>query len=153
MNETEHKKIIQEQSDGLMARLQALSNLTKNNSSLLFARWLITLLFIFIEIAPMLFKMMMEEGPYDYTINRIKHETKVRNLQKTSNINENINFDLKIHSEKNQQRLAQELEANKELLESIAKAQVEIAQAAIEEWKEEKIKEAKNDASKIIKSE
>jgi hypothetical protein len=152
-SEIENKRTIQAQNDGLMARLKALSNLTTDNTSLLFTRWLITLLFIFIEIAPMLFKMMMEEGPYDYTINKIKHDIKVRRLQEISNINENINFDLKIHSENNQQRLAQELEANKELLETIAKAQVEIAKAAIEEWKKEKMQEAKENASKIIKSE
>jgi hypothetical protein len=152
-SEIENKRTIQAQNDGLMARLKALNHLTKDNPSLLFTRWLITLLFIFIEIAPMLFKMMMEEGPYDYTINKIKHDIKVRRLQEISNINENINFDLRIHSEKNQQRLTQELEANKELLETIAKAQVEIAKAAIEEWKKEKIQEAKEDASRIIKSE
>ncbi len=153
IKETEYHKTIQQQNDGLMARLEALHNLTSKNNSLLFAKWLITLLFIIIETAPILFKMMMESGPYDQKVDQIRYEEKIKYMQKNSNLNEKINFDLKIHTKKNEQRLAQELAANDELLAHIAQAQVEIANAAIDEWKKEKIKEARNNASEIIKSE
>jgi hypothetical protein len=94
-------------------------------------------LFIFIEIAPILFKMMTERGPYDDIVDRIKHETKVRQLELQSNINQEINIAVKLHTDKHEQKLNVELQANKEILEAIARAQQELAILAIDKWKEE----------------
>lgn len=152
IKETEFHKTIQQQNDGLMARLEALHDLTRKKTALLFANWLITLLFIIIEIAPIMFKMMMETGPYDQEVDRLRYEKRIRNMQSNSNLNESINFDLKIHTKKNEQRLEEELKANEELLKKIAKIQVEIASVAIEEWKNEQLKKVKNNPSSMIKS-
>lgn len=149
-SEIENQKTVQQQNDGLLARLKALSDLTSTNTTLLFSKWLITLLFIFIEIAPILFKMMTERGPYDDIMDRKKHEIKVQQLQLQSNINQEINTAVKIHTEKYEQKLNAELEANKEILESISKAQKELAMIAIEKWKEEQIELVKNKSLKII---
>jgi hypothetical protein len=132
-----NQKTVQSQNDGLLARLKALGDLTSEEWSLWFSKWVITLLFIFIEIAPILFKMMTERGPYDDIIDRIKHETKVRQLELQSNINQEINTAVRIHTEKHEQKLNVELQANKEILEAISKAQQELAIVAIEKWKEE----------------
>jgi hypothetical protein len=132
-----NQKTVQSQNDGLLARLKALGDLTSEEWSLWFSKWVITILFIFIEIAPILFKMMTERGPYDDIIDRIKHETKVRQLELQSNINQEINTAVRIHTEKHEQKLNIELQANKEILEAISKAQQELAIVAIEKWKEE----------------
>ena len=137
--------------NGLLARIQALSVLTSKDNSLLIAKWLITLLFILIEIAPILFKMMTERGSYDDILDNIKHEVKVRQLMAQSSLNEDINTSVKVHSDKNAQKLAAELASNKKLLESISQAQAEIAQVAIDTWKKEEIKKAKSNPSNIIK--
>jgi hypothetical protein len=136
-SDVENQKTVQAQNDGLLARLTALSSLTSKEWSLSFAKWLITALFIFIEIAPILFKMMTERGPYDDIVDRIKHETKVRQLEIQSNINQEINTAVRLHTEKHEHKLNAELQANKEIMESIAKAQQELAVVAIEKWKEE----------------
>ena len=137
--------------NGLLARLKAMSDLTNENDSLWYAKWLITLLFIFIEIAPIMFKMMTERGPYDDILDRIKHEAKIKQLLLQSNINEEINTAVKVHADKNSQKLNTELTANKALMESIAKAQAEIAQVAIEEWKKEQLIKVKDNPSSMIK--
>jgi hypothetical protein len=137
VTEVENKKTVQAQNDGLLARLTALSSLTSKEWTLSFAKWLITALFIFIEIAPILFKMMTERGPYDDIVDRIKHETKVRQLELQSNINQEINTAVRLHTEKHEHKLNAELQSNKEILEAIAKAQQELAIVAIEKWKEE----------------
>ena len=137
VTEVENKKTVQAQNDGLLARLTALSSLTSKEWTLSFAKWLITFLFIFIEIAPILFKMMTERGPYDDIVDRIKHETKVRQLELQSNINQEINTAVRLHTERHEHKLNAELQANKEILEAIAKAQQELAVVAIEKWKEE----------------
>ena len=151
--EIQNQKTVQEQNDGLLARLQALSDLTNESTTLQFSKWLITILFIFIEIAPILFKMMTERGPYDDIIDRQKHEYKVRQMEIQSNINQEINTAVRIHTHKYEQRLNAILQSNKEILEAISKAQQEIAIVAIEKWKEEQ-KELlrQNDTGIIISS-
>jgi hypothetical protein len=153
VTEVENKKTVQAQNDGLLARLTALSSLTSKEWSLSFAKWLITCLFIFIEIAPILFKMMTERGPYDDIVDRIKHETKVRQLELQSNINQEINTSVRLHTEKHEHKLNAELQSNKEILEAIAKAQQELAFVAIEKWKEEqKVKLLNSDMHDIVTS-
>lgn len=150
--DSEKSKRVIEQNKGILVRLEALSQITSRNSTLLYAKWLITILFIFIEIAPILFKMMTERGPYDDILDKIKHEIKVKQLLEQSNLNEEINTVVKVNADKNSQKLSSELLANKDLLNSIAKAQAEIAQVAIDEWKKEQIKKMKKDPSLMIKS-
>ncbi len=151
LNDAERSRRIVEQNNGLLVRLEALSQITERHSTLLFAKWLITILFIFIEIAPILFKMMTERGTYDDILDRVKHEVKVQQLLLQSNINQEINTAVKINTDKNEQKLNAELLANKELLESIAIAQAEIAKVAIEEWKKEQLEKVKNNLSAMIK--
>jgi len=169
-SDIENQKTIHAQNDGLIARLKALDNLMyqevsfyevidgekklvgveKEKSVVWYAKWLITFLFIFIEIAPILFKMMTERGPYDDILDRIKHEERVKQLFLTSNINDEINLSVKANSEKNSQKLEAELLANKKMLESISFAQAEIAHEAIKCWKLEQIEKTKNNVNSII---
>lgn len=136
--------------DGFAAHLEALSILTSEKSAIFWAKWLITLLFIFIEVAPVLFKLMAETGPYDDIMDRLKHESFVRERQKISDINDSINTSIKISTEKNQNRLDAEIAGNKALLNKIALAQAEIAELAVEKWKEEEINKLNIGVNHII---
>jgi hypothetical protein len=138
--------------DGFAAHLEAMSSLTSESPKLYAASWLITLLFIFIEIAPILFKMMTERGSYDDYLDRLKYNVLVRQRQKQSDLNDEVNMQVKAHSTKMEQQLNAETLANEELLKKIAEAQSEIIALAIEEWKMKKLKEIKDDPSKVIKS-
>jgi hypothetical protein len=127
-----------------------MSILTSEKSAVFWAKWLITLLFIFIEVAPVLFKLMAESGPYDDMMDRLKHESFVREKQKISDINDSINTSIKISTEKNQNKLDAEIAGNKSLLNKIALAQAEIAEIAIEKWKQEELNKLKNGVNHII---
>ena len=105
-----------------------------------------------IEIAPILFKMMTERGPYDDIIERVKHEVRVRQMLEQSNINQEVNHQVKISADRLEQKMIAESLANKELLTSIAQAQREIASAAIEAWKQEQIEKATNHPENHIHS-
>lgn len=137
---------------GFMASIEAYSRLKDKHVSLSIVGFFITLLFIFIEVAPVLFKLMTEAGPYDDIVKRIKHEVAVSEKQKISDINDSINTDILISSERNKGRLDAELKGNKELLESIALSQAEIAKRAVEKWKEEELKKLENSTAHIIQS-
>lgn len=142
--------------DGFAAHLEAMSILTAweykpfKIPTMFWAKWLITTLFIFIEVAPVLFKLMTESGPYDDMIERIKHESFVRQQQKISDINDDINTSIKISTEKNKIRLNAELKGNKALLDKIALAQAEIAEIAVEKWKEEELNKLEAGVEHII---
>lgn len=136
--------------DGFAAHLEALDAITEEKPILFYVKWLITFLFIFIEIAPILFKMMTERGPYDEIHDRVRHEYKVRQLEIISNINQEVNTAVKIHTDKYEQKLNAELVANREILIEVTKAQQEIAAVAIEKWKEEQKLAVKNGMTQII---
>ena len=59
---------------GLAARLDALSRLGDKSTSILMANWFIVLLFIAIEIAPVLVKLMSSRGPYDDLLAQEEHK-------------------------------------------------------------------------------
>lgn len=157
--------------NGLLARLSALNNLSYNEKAVMkvnddgtevlshyeterttvwYAKWLITILFIFIEIAPILFKMMTERGIYDDILDRIKHEAKVKQLLLQSNINQEVNTSVKVHTAMNELKIEEELKANDDLIKNIAKAQADIAAVAIEQWKKEQVELVKKKNKNII---
>ena len=110
------------------------------------------LLFIIIETAPTLFKMMITAGPYDELLNEEMHRKKVHSIQAVSNLNAEVNAQIQIKTEKEQQRLQAELAANKQLLEKIASVQAELLETAVKEWRKAELAKIKADPSKYIQS-
>jgi hypothetical protein len=138
----------------LSTRMQAFSELQKikEKRPIKIASNFIMLLLIIIEIAPVLFKLMTESGPYDDMLKTIKHEVYVREKQKISDMNDEINTNIKISSEKNRNKLEAEVKANEELLTAIAMAQAEIAKTAVQQWKENELVKVLADPSCYIQS-
>lgn len=56
------------EADGIASRLVALNNLAQRENIVFIVRLFITLLFIIIELSPILIKLMIERGPYDYIL-------------------------------------------------------------------------------------
>ncbi len=116
------------------------------------ASWLIMLLFIIIETAPTFFKMMMEDGPYDQLLKAEKHKAKVLADKRISDVNDAVNTCVRISTMKNEKRFEAEIMANKDILEKIARAQSELLESAIEEWKEAELEKLRQDPSAYITS-
>jgi hypothetical protein len=149
---TVERESVAKQYNGFMARIEAYERLQDKHFTLRIVGIFITLLFIFIEVAPVFFKLMTESGPYDDMYERVKHEVFVREKQKISDINDVINCDIEIGTKKNQNRLNAEIKANEELLNAIALAQAEIAKTAIEKWKEREMKKAIENPESFIQA-
>lgn len=140
---------------GFAAELNALNEITFKDAdglSLSIARILIILLFVAIEIIPTLFKLMMIDGAYDGALNAEKHRMKVLAEQRISEVNDNINTEVQISTEKNKQRLEAEVVANKELMERLAKTQAELLQTAIDKWREEELAKINENPSAYIQT-
>ncbi|MBK7553425.1 MAG: DUF4407 domain-containing protein [Flavobacteriales bacterium] len=70
--------------------------LSQRSAAIWWAKWLITLLFIFVEIAPVLFKMMTERGPYDDIVEQKKYEVLLnQQVAALQGLNEDANATLK----------------------------------------------------------
>lgn len=132
--------------------MKAFHELEEDDTSTYIASWFIMLLFIIIETAPTFFKMMMEDGPYDDLLNAEKHRVRVLSQKQISDINDEINTEVQISTQKNQERLNAEVLANKKLMDRIAKAQAELLQTAIDRWRAEELEKIKENPSLYIRS-
>lgn len=141
-----------DKSRGLMARLEALGSLTQRSAAIWWAKWLITLLFVFVEIAPVLFKMMTERGPYDDIVEQKKYEVLLNQQLRRSKLNEDANAMLKANRNNHEEFLQAEMLKNREMLQLIVEAQKEIAAEAIKAWKEEQKEKVKGDVASYIKT-
>ncbi len=150
------------QSDDLLARLEALGNITEQNSAANYASWFITLLFIALETAPLVVKMLTKRGPYDEILDAIEHEYKVESGEYISKINSKINAVLRqleevakleaetfIQTEK--QRIDNELKNNEKILKKIAEKQEKLADIILQNWFEQEKEKIQEEFRKLKK--
>lgn len=148
---------------GFCVRYEAFSNLTSINlhfkpkffievPKLFWVSLFITLLFVSIECAPTFMRMMVADGSYEKLLEAEKHKIRVLADKRISDLNDEINTEVQISTEKNRQRLEAEVLANKELMEKIAKTQAELLQTAIDKWREEELAKINENPSAYIKT-
>lgn len=79
--ELANTNLIEDRYNGLAARIQAMSELGAEFKILGIASLFITLLFILLEVSPILVKLIMPRGPYDYLLKLHELEFKSRNSE------------------------------------------------------------------------
>lgn len=137
---------------GFQAKMKAFNELKEESSATYMSSLFIMLLFIIIETAPTFFKMMIASGPYDDLLRAEMHRVKVLAEKRISDINDEINTAVQISVEKNKGRLETELAANKIVMEKLAKAQAELLEKAIEDWRKEELEKVMANPSAYVKS-
>lgn len=145
--------------EGFCVRYEAFSNLTSIKFSpyfeipkLFWVSLFITLLFVSIECAPTFMRMMVADGSYEKILEAERHKFRVMSDKRISDINDIINTEVKISTEKNRQKLEAEILANKQLMDKIATTQAELLQIAIEKWREEELEKINKNPSEYIKT-
>jgi len=68
--------------DGFAARLQALSELGDTNSIMALASFFIMMMFITLEISPVLVKLISSVGPYDYLLDKTENDYRLYSKEK-----------------------------------------------------------------------
>ena len=139
---------------GFCAELKALNTITNpfEDFPLFIARILIMFLFIAIEVIPTLFKLMMIDGAYDAVLKEKKHRYQIIAEKRISDLNDEVNTEVQISTQKNKERLEAEVLANKKLMEQIATTQAELLQTAIDKWREEELAKINENPSMYIQS-
>ena len=134
---------------GLLDRIEAQSRLTNGYRSQIgtttevhagsvaigWASRVLTLLFILIETAPVLVKLLSPAGPYDFKLNAVEKQVEAREIEAVSRANEDVNRSLQITLGENEQLVKTQLDGNQALLNQINQAQLEVAQEMIDQWK------------------
>lgn len=119
---------------------------------------LITVLFIMLEVLPLLVKLMTPKGPYDEVLQRIEYEYFIDQKRiisdKNSEINrllEEINQITKLKSDTRisiqKSKLDIEIKTNESLLNDIAQKQATLAKIAVKKWYDSELAKLKQDKS------
>jgi hypothetical protein len=144
--------------NNFITQLEAMGNLTASNSTMAWTSWMIMLLFIVIETAPILVKLLNKRGPYDEILERVEYEHYINEKELISRWNSKINELLEKARESaklegdtfmqvEKQRLEHELKNNQKILDDLAIKQEHLAKIAIEKWYQEEL--AKTNAQSI----
>jgi len=135
---------VTEQYNGFLARLEALSKLSTDNYTLAISTWFIILLFICIESAPILVKLMSKRGPYDELFDVAEFAVGADAQKAMNNLKADLNNHVVMEDEKNKLRVDAGIKANREFIEQIADAQTDINKSKVKIWKDHEIANAKN---------
>lgn len=147
-----YSKLIEGEYHGFQAKMSAFSQMKEENPSTNISSIFIMLLFVIIETAPTFFKMMIASGPYDDLLRSEMHKARVMSDKRISDLNDEINTEIMISTEKNKSRLEAEIAANKEVMSRIAEVQSELLNTAIEKWRIEELEKIEKNPSAYIKS-
>ena len=117
---------------GLIGRLEALSRLTAKSGMIMTAHLFIFLLFIALELAPVLVKLLSLNSPYDLLLSG--HEQAFQTIQK-----------VKTHKAETEMR--EQIEVNGSVITHRTKATIEAEKAIIDQKLNEKLRKIKEGAS------
>ncbi|MBQ9435105.1 MAG: DUF4407 domain-containing protein [Bacteroidales bacterium] len=151
-SEKKYAEILEKEFGGFKTRMTAYQTMKQNDMTTRIVGLFITLLFIIIEVCPTIFRMMIASGPYDCLLDAERHAKKVSSMKVISDINDDINTEIQISTKKNQERIAQEIRNNKELLQQLSAVQSEILSKAIALWREEELAKVNENPSAYIKT-
>lgn len=85
--------------DGFAARIDALSRLSGKSLAIWWASLFITLLFIAVETAPILVKLISYRSPYDFVLHQQEHVYQMANLEQTTLLSNQVNNKVKVDTE------------------------------------------------------
>ena len=120
---------------GLAARIDALGRLTARSETIAIANLFIILLFIAIETAPVMVKLISYRSPYDYKLDAHEHAFEMQHKERTSEQFEAVKNKIKFHTETGAFRVRAEIEAEKELIERSIKERMEQLRGDDVNWK------------------
>ncbi|WP_333696355.1 DUF4407 domain-containing protein [Flavobacterium sp.] len=151
--------------NNFITQLEAMGNLTASNSTMAWTSWMIMLLFIVIETAPILVKLLSKRGPYDEILDRVEYEHYINEKEHISRWNSKINELLEKARETaklegdtfmkvEKQRLEHELRNNQKILDDLAQKQEHLAKIAIDKWYQDELAKSNsqpiNQSNKIV---
>ncbi len=132
---TEKASLQRSRYNGLAARMEALSRLTQKSEAMLIASLFIMLLFVAIETAPILVKLISYRSPYDYLLHEHEHVFEMANLESTTRRSNLIRSQLKYDTETGGYLTNAKILAEKALIDHKLKEKLEGLKSKPYDWK------------------
>lgn len=125
--------------DGFDKRLDALGNVSKNSTTISMASIFIMLLFLAIEMSPVLVKLLSSRGPYDDILENDEHVFEIVRIEETT-LRSQASFEkLDLAKQTGNYILEQEIEKKKNYTRRFNEAEAEVSQEMINKWKREEL--------------
>ena len=137
---------------GFQAKMKAFDELKDESPSTYLSSLFVMLLFIIIETAPTFFKMMMEDGPYDFLLDAEKERLRDMAQDSVREFKEDIKTNIAISSNRNLERINAEKAANSRILDKISSIQLELLDEALRSWKSKELAKIGEDPSAYVSS-
>ncbi len=134
--------------NGMAARIDALSNLTKRSEAIYWANIFIILLFIAIETAPIFVKLISDRGPYDDQLASHEKVFEVHNKEKINGLDQNLKENVTIYNNDSENLIDDKVSVANELREETKKAKSEVSKGKIQHWKEVELRKIKEEQYK-----
>lgn len=112
----------------------------------------ITLLFLCIELSPMLTKLITSRGTYDELLEAEEYRQKSICRLQIEKLRQDYEVEVKTYNEEKKNHYEVTVESNKKIMEQIASVQAELLETAIEEWRVVELDKIKRDPSQYIQS-
>jgi len=123
--------------DGLAARMEALSRLSAKSLAIFYASLFITLLFIAIETAPILVKLISSRSPYDYVLHQHEHVFEMAHLEQTTLLRNSVQNKLKFDTETGTYRAEAHVTAEKASIDKKLQETLETLKGRGYNWESE----------------
>lgn len=134
--------------NNFITQLEALGNLTSGSTSMRLTSWMIMLLFMIVEISPIIVKVLSAKGPYDEMLNREENAIALEEARKTKELQANIDALMegslkaaeisgRVFVSLKEEELNAQVVQNKEILEKVASRQAQLIDIYIDSWFEE----------------
>jgi len=138
---------VNRESDGFLARLDAMGTLSQNSTSIRLSSLFIVLLFIVIESAPIIVKLLSARGPYDDMLEAEEYlkQVEIRKIVAQAELTEDHRIDLHRLLEKERNEKLYEVE--KDHILSEAKVLSEINKLKVQKWKQEEYSKLQSNSS------
>lgn len=120
--------------DGLAARLDALSRLSRKSIAIFWASIFITMLFIAVEAAPILVKLISYRSPYDFVLHQQEHVFEMANLEQTTLLSNGVKNKLKVDTEVGVHRAHALVEKEKAVIDQKLKDTLESLKNRSYDW-------------------
>ena len=125
--------------DGFDKRLDALGNVSNKSATISMASIFIMLLFLAIEMAPVLVKLLSSRGPYDDILENDEHIFQIERIEQMT-LRSQLSFEkLELAKQTGNYALEQEIANKKNYTRRFKEAEAEISQEMINKWKREEL--------------
>jgi hypothetical protein len=129
--------------NGLVARLKTLNDLSEKNKPIELASWFLIFLFIMLETAPIIVKILSDRGPYDDIYETLEHQVASAEEKKIFEIDTELDASLALTERLYAEILAAQLQLGRRMTDSletlaashIMEAQTEVSRLIVEQWK------------------